>query len=67
MYGELTNTLADHTDEATPSLSGDVSENARDIHVDTCEGSQPRYRNDCLPESFLEGHRINYGKTECNK
>ena len=23
--------------------------------------------DDCLPESFVDGHKINYSKTECNK
>ena len=67
MYSELTDTLADNTDEATHSLSGDVSGNIRNTHMDTCEGSQPRYRDNCLPESFFDGHKINYDKTEYDK
>ena len=67
MYGELTDKLSGNTDEVTHSLSGDVSGNIRDTHMDTCEGSQPRYRDVCLPEPFLDGHRINFGKTESVK
>ena len=29
-------------------------------------GSQPRYSDDCLPEFFLDGQRITYGRTECD-
>ena len=38
----------------------------RDTDMDTSEGSQPRYSDDCLPEFFLDGLKINYGETECD-
>ena len=63
MYGELTDRLPGNTDEVTHSLSWDVSRSIRDTHINTWEGSQPRYRDVCLPEPFLDRHRINFCKT----
>ena len=65
---ESTDILADNTDKATRPWSGDASGNIRNTHMDTCEGdSYSRCRDDYLPESFLDGHKINHGKTECDK
>ena len=68
MSCESTDILADNTDEATHPWCGDVRGNIMNTHMDTCGGdSHSRYRDDCLPESFFDGHKINYDKTECDK
>ena len=59
--GELTDTLADNTDEATRSWSGDVSGNIRNTYMDTCAGgSHWRYkdRDDCLLNQSVTGTKL---------
>ena len=59
MYGELTDRFPGNT-----FLVLDVSE-ASGIHTST-PGKAPN-RDDCLPKFFLDGHRINFSRTESVK